>query len=200
MSGSRSGAFATGGRWHSPSGGDLEPLAAAGRIGDFWDKLGSLVRGGHVGREQITAQWAEIILIYWTMLERMTRSMRSAHGQPTEWEHFEWLVNLMLRHSGDHHRSITPLSAERIDAWIDDLDQSIAVEEELRALPADHQIKSPVAGSFSPRASENGTSRSVPAARLRVPLGRLDSQESSGVPLSTNWSAITLRPKSPGWL
>jgi len=118
------------------TGGDLEPLEGPGRIGDFWDKLGSLVRAGHAGRGQITAQWADIILIYWTMLEPMTRSMRIAHGQPAEWEHFEWLANRMRRDGRDHVWALTPLSPERIDTWIAILDRSIAVEESLRSLPA----------------------------------------------------------------
>jgi hypothetical protein len=36
----------------------------------------------------------------------------------------------------DHTRALTPLNAERIDAWIAMLDESIALEESLRALPA----------------------------------------------------------------
>jgi len=120
-------------------GGDLEPLAATGRIGDFWDKLGSLVRAGHVGRGQITAQWADIILIYWTMLEPSTLSHRAMVGQPTEYEHFEWLATVMLRDGHDHSRALTPLNAERIDTWIAQLNESIALEESLRALPAVRQ-------------------------------------------------------------
>ena len=116
-------------------GGDLEPLAASGRIGDFWDQLGSLVRAGHVGRRQITAQWADIILIYWTMLEPSTSSRRAIVGLTNEWEHFEWLAKAMLRDGHDHSRALTPLNAERIDLWIAQLDESIALEESLRALP-----------------------------------------------------------------
>jgi hypothetical protein len=84
----------------------------------------------------ITAQWADIILIHWTMLEPMTKSSRIEQGVPTEWEHFEWLAKAMLRDGHDHSRALTPLSPERIDAWIAQLDESIALEESLRALPA----------------------------------------------------------------
>jgi hypothetical protein len=84
----------------------------------------------------ITAQWADIILIYWTMLEPMTKSSRIERGVPTEWEHFEWLAKAMLRDGHDHSRALTPLSPERIDAWIAQLDESIALEESLRALSA----------------------------------------------------------------
>jgi hypothetical protein len=117
-------------------GKDLSPsLSSAARIADFWDKVGSLVRYGHVGREQITAQWADIILTYWTMLEPMIKRLRIDHGMPDELEHIEWLANLMLRDGHEHARALTPLSPDRITAWIELLKEDIALEVSLRTLP-----------------------------------------------------------------
>jgi hypothetical protein len=114
---------------HSPS------MSSATRIADYWDKVGSLVRYGHVGREQITAQWTEIILIFWTMLGPMVKRLRIERGVPNELEHFEWLANLMLRDGHEHTRALTPLSADRIAAWIDVLKEDIALEVSLRTPP-----------------------------------------------------------------
>jgi hypothetical protein len=114
---------------HSPS------MSSATRILDYWDKVGSLVRYGHVGREQITAQWAEIILTFWTMLGPMVKRLRIEHGIPNELEHFEWLANLMLRDGHEHTRALTPLSADRIAAWIEVLKEDIALEVSLRTTP-----------------------------------------------------------------
>jgi hypothetical protein len=114
---------------HSPS------MSSATRIADYWDKVASLVRYGHVGREQITAQWTEIILIFWTMLGPMVKRLRIERGVPNELEHFEWLANLMLRDGHEHTRALTPLSADRIAAWIDVLKEDIALEVSLRTPP-----------------------------------------------------------------
>jgi hypothetical protein len=115
---------------------DLSPSrASAARIADFWDKVGSLVRYGHVGRRQITAQWADIILIYWTMFEPMVRRLRIEHGMPNELENMEWLADLMLRDGHEHARALTPLTPDRITAWIEMLKEDIALEVSLRTLP-----------------------------------------------------------------
>lgn len=110
-------------------------MSSATKIVDYWDKVGSLVRHGHVGREQITAQWAEIIVTFWTMLGPMVKRLRIEHGIPNELEHFEWLANLMLRDGHEHTRALTPLSADRIAAWIDVLKEDIALEVSLRTPP-----------------------------------------------------------------
>ena len=114
---------------HSPS------MSSATRILDYWDKVGSLLRYGHVGKEQITAQWADTILTFWTMLGPMVKRLRIERGIPNELEHFEWLANLMLGDGHEHTRALTPLSAERIAAWIDVLKEDIALEVALRTPP-----------------------------------------------------------------
>jgi hypothetical protein len=120
-------------------GREVSSSAAATRIADYWDKVGSLVRYGHVGREQITAQWADIILTYWTMLEPMVKRVRTEHGMPNELEHLEWLARLMLRDGHEHTRALTPLSTERITAWIEVLKEDIALEVSLRTVPTPPQ-------------------------------------------------------------
>jgi hypothetical protein len=120
-------------------GREVSSSAAATRIADYWDKVGSLVRYGHVGGEQITAQWADIILTYWTMLEPMVKRVRTEHGMPNELEHFEWLARLMLRDGHEHTRALTPLSADRITAWIEVLKEDIALEVSLRTVPTPPQ-------------------------------------------------------------
>jgi hypothetical protein len=120
-------------------GREVSSSAAATRIADYWDKVGSLVRYGHVGGEQITAQWADIILTYWTMLEPMVKRVRTEHGMPNELEHLEWLARLMLRDGHEHTRALTPLSTERITAWIEVLKEDIALEVSLRTVPTPPQ-------------------------------------------------------------
>jgi hypothetical protein len=110
-------------------------LSSATRIVDYWDKVGSLVRYGHVGRKQVTAQWADIILTYWTMLAPMVKRLRIEHGMPNELEHIEWLANLMLRDGHEHARALSPLTPDRITAWIEVLREDIALEVSLRTPP-----------------------------------------------------------------
>jgi hypothetical protein len=116
-------------------GGDLEALAAANRLGDWWDNLASLIRAGHLNRSQIIGQWDGRILTYWTML-RPTDSWSRVSAPDDLWQHFEWLANQILRDGKDHSEDVTPLSPARITRWIGQLQEELAVEEALRSGPA----------------------------------------------------------------
>jgi hypothetical protein len=117
-------------------GGDLYALAATTRIAEFWENLGSLVRAGHVSRWQMDAQWNDVILIYWTMLEPCVRRWRVDRHWPIELQNFEWLAKQILKERRDHSYALTPLTSERIEAWIALLNEDIALEEALRRPPA----------------------------------------------------------------
>lgn len=72
------------------------PDSPAEAIANYWEKVGSLVRGGHIapsliaeGHAGAESWWG--ILIPWVM------KVRIEDANPSLWEHFEWLAGTMVR-------------------------------------------------------------------------------------------------------
>ena len=116
-------------------GRDLEALAAASRLGDWWENLASLIRAGHLNQSRIVGQWGGRILVFWTML-RPTDSWSRVNAPDELWTTFEWLSNQVRRHGKDHSDELTSLSPEKIARWIGRLEEELAIEEAMRAGPA----------------------------------------------------------------
>ncbi len=105
--------------------GEAPPPGAAGVIGDYWEGVASLVRGGHVDARIVYESMGPSLRFSWAMLEIETRRIQRDEGATT-WVHFEWLAGLfdgLAAHDG------VPASMDR-DAVIRHLPDLIASYED----------------------------------------------------------------------
>jgi hypothetical protein len=71
------------------------PEGLAVSIGAFWEKIGGLVRAGHIDPELLWSGSGGDCAVWWTTLAPMTRRLRSEVEGPTYLENFEWLAGIM---------------------------------------------------------------------------------------------------------
>ncbi len=114
---------------------DGEPtitINAAWRIAAFWEKVGSLVRVGHMDREMLIDNGGSDSVMFWVLLGDFVHEARRERSTPTAFENFEWLAGVVdsSRHDVAYlHRPLTP---EKLADLIDDETTYIAVEVALR--------------------------------------------------------------------
>jgi hypothetical protein len=90
------------------------PPGAATAIGSFWERVGYLVRAGHVDSRVIDEVFSGVG-VWWTLIAPMTSAERIAQGDPRLGEHFEWLAGTldeMARRSG-----ATTMDDSRRTSW-----------------------------------------------------------------------------------
>jgi hypothetical protein len=75
-------------------------------------------------------------VFWWANLSPFIKEVRAERGIPTGFEHFEWLADRMRRGRHHHSHSEKPLTPERLDEFISDEREAIALEEALRATTA----------------------------------------------------------------
>jgi hypothetical protein len=73
--------------------GEAPPPGPAGLIGDYWEGVASLVRGGHVDAVVVYESLGPSLRFSWALLEAETRRVQQEEGATT-WIHFEWLAGL----------------------------------------------------------------------------------------------------------
>ena len=111
--------------------------AACSEIGNFWERVGFLVRAGHIQRRLVFEYFSNSVQLWWAWLAPTIRTWRVHEQDPLIFEHFEWLASSM----GDLDRAKGP---QRVldDAYLavhlagniqSSLDL-IAREEEIRAV------------------------------------------------------------------
>ncbi|HET9757543.1 MAG TPA: hypothetical protein VFP66_13640 [Candidatus Limnocylindrales bacterium] len=64
-------------------------------IGGFWEKIGGLVRAGHIDPELLWNGSGGDCAVWWTTLAPVTRRLRAEVEGPTYFENFEWLAGIM---------------------------------------------------------------------------------------------------------
>ena len=71
------------------------PEGLAISIGAFWEKIGGLVRAGHIDQELLWNGSGGDCAVWWTTLAPLTRRLRADVEGPTYLENFEWLAGMM---------------------------------------------------------------------------------------------------------
>jgi hypothetical protein len=71
------------------------PEGLAVSIGAFWEKIGGLVRAGHIDPELLWNGSGGDCAVWWTTLAPVTRRLRAQVEGPTYLENFEWLAGIM---------------------------------------------------------------------------------------------------------
>jgi hypothetical protein len=104
------------------------PDAPAEAVANYWEKIGSLARAGHIAPSLIVEGHAGAEA-WWVILIPWVERVRSEDANPSLWEHFEWLAATMVR--------IHPVLAFDRDSFDRTLAQRIASNEaDLRDLEA----------------------------------------------------------------
>ena len=72
------------------------PDSPASVIANYWEKVGALVRAGHVDRSLI-AEGLGGGQDWWGILGPWVLRVRTEDANPSFWEHFEWLAGTIVR-------------------------------------------------------------------------------------------------------
>lgn len=72
------------------------PDAPTSFVADYWEKVGSLARAGHIA-PSVLAEGHGGSTDWWPILAPWVRKIRTEDGNPGLWEHFEWLAATMVR-------------------------------------------------------------------------------------------------------
>jgi hypothetical protein len=108
------------------------PEGAASTIGNYWEGIAALTRGGHLDRRLLWNQYGNTCQAWWDVLKPYVVAARSRSNDPTNYEDFEWLVGVL---DGLDRRSGAG-SRPGPDAWRDRaitaIDEMLAVERSLR--------------------------------------------------------------------
>lgn len=117
--------------------GEAPPPGPAGLIGDYWEGVASLVRGGHVDAVVVYESLGPSLRFSWALLQAETRRVQQEEGATT-WVHFEWLAGLF---DGLAARDGVPASMDRgaVIKHLPDLivsyEAQIRMAEESRMIP-----------------------------------------------------------------
>jgi hypothetical protein len=72
------------------------PSSPANAVANYWEKVGALVRAGHIPASLI-AEGMGFTNDWWGILAPFVRSQRTEDANPNLWEHFEWLAGTLVR-------------------------------------------------------------------------------------------------------
>jgi hypothetical protein len=72
------------------------PDSPASAIANYWEKVGALVRAGHIDRSLI-AEGSGGAEDWWGILAPWVLRVRTEDANPGLWEHFEWLAGTLER-------------------------------------------------------------------------------------------------------
>ena len=113
------------------------PDQAAAVVGNFWERIGYLVRAGHIDRRLVNEYLGSTIGLWWAWLTPTTLRERERTEQPRNNEHFEWLAGVMAeldRKAGEgptfDRAYLTPIVPRMIESYL----EAIRTAEELRAV------------------------------------------------------------------
>jgi hypothetical protein len=72
------------------------PDSPASAIADYWEKVGALVRAGHIPASLIV-EGMGFTNDWWGILTPFVKRQRTEDANPSLWEHFEWLAGTLVR-------------------------------------------------------------------------------------------------------
>jgi len=64
-------------------------------IAGFWEKIGSLVRAGHIDPKLLWNASGRDSVLWWTTIAPYAQRRRTELHEPAAYEHFEWLAGIM---------------------------------------------------------------------------------------------------------
>jgi hypothetical protein len=112
------------------------PDRAATAVGDFWDKVGYLVRNGHVNRHLVHGTLSGQVERWWARVRPYALANR---GEAAEiWSDFEWLAAEMARLDVKLGRSVRTEPEDlvaHLSRGIAELREALETEEALRTVP-----------------------------------------------------------------
>lgn len=112
------------------------PRSSAGAIAVYWERVGGLVRRGHLDARLLWDGSGGSCQAWWVVLEAWTQRGRAESG-PAYGENFEWLAGVMAeldRRTGSTAVDWATIMAN-LDATIADHRASLRLEEALRSVP-----------------------------------------------------------------
>jgi hypothetical protein len=113
------------------------PRQASVEIGNYWERVGYLVRQGHIDRLLVYAYLGSVVRFWWVLLGPNTQRLRELQRDPLIYEEFEWLAALMAdldRRAGSTGAYDDDALAERIRSNIGQSRDAIRTAEEMRAV------------------------------------------------------------------
>jgi hypothetical protein len=124
------------------------PDGLAVSIGAFWEKIGGLVRAGHIDPALLWNGSGGDCAVWWTTLAPVTRRLRADVEGPTYLENFEWLAGIM--NERNRRAGLMPIDeawlASNIDRRIRMFQDLVRVQQSLRTVV----IASPEAAPTAP--------------------------------------------------
>jgi hypothetical protein len=118
--------------WASP------PKQPSSVVGNFWERVGYLVRKGHMRRDIVSAYLGTQATLWWVFLGPHAHQLREQQNDPAIYEHFEWLARAMAeidRKAGVSSTYDEASLAQRMQYSIQVSREAIRAEQELRAPP-----------------------------------------------------------------
>jgi len=73
---------------------DLPNFSTEG-VGAYWERVGGLVRRGHLDAQLLWDGSGHIAQAWWILLESSAHEVRARTGRAAYFEHFEWLAGVM---------------------------------------------------------------------------------------------------------
>jgi len=110
---------------------------AANDIANFWERVGYLVRAGHVDRTLVNQYFDASIRAWWGWLAPATFVARQRDDDPALHEHFEWLAGLMTEMDRKAGKTATFDEANRaslVPLYIERNREVVRIAEESRAV------------------------------------------------------------------
>jgi hypothetical protein len=71
---------------------DEAPEGGLSLVGNYWESVASLVRGGHFNERVFAETFGGTAAMWWTAVAGTTRNLRRDREDPTIFENFEWLA------------------------------------------------------------------------------------------------------------
>jgi uncharacterized protein YaeQ len=111
---------------------------ASVEIGNYWERVGWLVRSGHIDRRIVYAYVGNSVRLWWALMTPNVHRLRELQQDTGIYEHFEWLADLiaaMDRQAGfmrtyDDEAYLAQLIQSNIEGSL----SAIQLAEELRAV------------------------------------------------------------------
>lgn len=73
----------------------IVPGGAAIAVAGYWERIGTLVKGGHVDPTLLHNFHGGACPVWWVALAPFIAGLRDLYGDPTEYGNFEWLAGTM---------------------------------------------------------------------------------------------------------
>jgi hypothetical protein len=112
-----------------------QPRGSLNGIGNFWEKLATLGRRGHLDTVLLWDGFGDDCLISWYDLEAFANASRDEAGDPRIWEHFEWMAGQMM--GLDRRSGAEPLNRDTLASLLQgrlaSLEDKLGVEVALRS-------------------------------------------------------------------